>query len=196
MAVSIVAAVVAAGLSAYGAAQQKKAAQRSKRTSANASQMSGAGGGQTPTSPTANRFADGGDAGSLPSLPGTPLGEGGQAGRLQDVMKLGDKKATEPQQGLSLGIKSLGDEAPKIPDAQGFDVQNAPNPPAIRTGEDLTVPKATQQPSTTDQVNQYAQIAQSLYGAYEASKANRPQPGPLPQLGPMNLTPTAYRYGR
>jgi hypothetical protein len=170
--VPAIAAIIAAGASAYSTAQQKKASQRAKRNTANAGALAG-GGIDQPGAPTAYRFA--GEA-----------AEGAE--RLSGVLGKSEP-ATSKEQGQSLGMKDLG-TGPETPIPKDFDT-GAPDAAIGTETAKITPPPVQQQPAKAQEpaagggdLGSYAAIAQSLYQAYEASKAAKPQPGLPAQAGP------------
>ncbi len=178
-----IAAALAAGTSVYAGGKSASAKRKGKRMGANAEQMSRTG--PDASTPTASRFS-----GSVPNQAGPDRGGGGA--RIGSILgEGGAMPASDKEQGFSLGIKSLGEDAPSEP--QSFKVETADAQRAMPIEKIEATPPQQQ---STGSMDSYASIANSLISAYAASRQGKMDPQPAAPLGPMNLQPSALRYGK
>lgn len=171
---AVIAAVVAAAASVYGAEKQASAAKKAGAARANAAQLEG-GGSAGQYTPTATRLEQ-----------GAGKGQGIDSMNMSDfASKFGGQMGSSPS-----------DEA-RLSQVQAQAPVTAPPPPQADNAPPQQGPGQnggpTNQPDTTAKdVGTYAGIAQSLMSLYQSAK---PQPAPnagIPQAQPLNYSPTAY----
>lgn len=189
-AVSIIAAAIAAAASVYGSGKAASAKRKGKRMSANADQLGR--GGMDPSTPTADRFA---------GLNGASGGErGGGGARISDNVlgSGGSMPPNDKEQGFSLGLKSLSDSIPEGSQSfqSGAGVAEPQAAMPITEIKQEPPPQAESSGTGADAAGSYASIASSLLSAYQASQQGRMEPKPAATIGPMNLQPSALRYGQ
>ena len=156
------------------------AAAKKKREAANAAQGGGAMKAMPP--PTADKFRVGDstqpNASQLPDLP--------QGKSLQDILAAAPQKNDSPQvpaqeQGYTLGIKSMGGDAPKADEYKINETLMQPTGKSASAGG-------------VSNINQYASAASTLLSMYEALKGPGAPQAPARQVMPQQIPSTANQF--
>jgi hypothetical protein len=193
--ISAAIAIAAAVASAAATSAQQTKAKHKQQAAAGAASVGGGGmgGGLTPT---ATQFGQG-------------QGSSETGDRLSDWLKNAGEggKATEPQQGLGLGLKSL-DQPTGIPGINAtpggeFSMGSNLSSGAMANTSAMPIQKIEEPPvtesgstsgSTANSISGYGQLAAQLYNIYKSSQAGPPQAKPLSNVQ-MDIPPTANRFG-